>query len=303
MSTPNFGPFLLGGNVFGWTVPRDEAFPVLDAFVEKGGHAIDTADVYSAWIPGNKGGESEEILGAWLKARNNRSKIFLSTKVAKWGEQPGLSAKNITSAVERSLKRLGTDYIDLYFAHEDDAKVEQSEYVRAFDDLVKAGKVRTLGASNFTPERLASARKLQKDGGLATFDVAQDQWSLVERDFEKNLKPLLEREGIVETPYWALASGFLSGKYRPGKKVDSARADGVGKYLARPDAVKLLDVLDTIAGRHGVSVTAVALGWLKQQSVVTVPIVSARTVDQLGPLFETVKLTADELDELSAVTK
>jgi aryl-alcohol dehydrogenase-like predicted oxidoreductase len=207
MTAPSFGPIILGGNVFGWTVSRDSAFALLDAYVDKGGRAIDTADSYPRWVPGNRGGESEEIIGAWLAARRNRDRIVIATKVAKWPEQRGLSAKNIASAVEGSLRRLQTDYIDLYFAHEDDEAVPQAEYLTAFDALVKAGKVRALGASNFTPARLASALAVSRSIGVAAFEVSQDHWNLVERDIERELVPLLERERIVETPFWSLASG------------------------------------------------------------------------------------------------
>ncbi|HET8939344.1 MAG TPA: aldo/keto reductase, partial [Polyangiales bacterium] len=297
------GPFVLGGNVFGWTVQRDEAFRLLDAFVERGGKAIDTADVYSVWAPGATGGDSEKILGEWL-ARGPRSRAQIHTKVAKWPAHPGLSAANIQAAVEGSLKRLKTDYIDLYYAHEDDQKVPQEEYVRAFDALVKAGKVRTLGASNFTAERLTSALSIARSQGLASFQVSQDHYNLVERGFERSLQPVLEREGLVELPYFSLASGFLTGKYRPGKKVDSSRAGGAQKLLDRPRAAPLLKALDEIAAGHKVSVTAVSLAWLKGQRSVAAPVASARTIEQLSDLFEsaTLRLTGDELGALADIT-
>jgi aryl-alcohol dehydrogenase-like predicted oxidoreductase len=299
MTAPAFGSIILGGNVFGWTVSRDEAFQLLDAYVDRGGRAIDTADVYPAWVPGNRGGESEEILGAWLAARKQRDRVIIATKVAKWPAQRGLSASNIAAAVDGSLRRLQTDYIDLYYAHEDDAAVDQAEYVAAFDALVKAGKVRTLGASNFTPARLASALELARAGGMAAFEVSQDHWNLVERGIESELVPVLAREKIVETPFWSLASGFLTGKYRPGAAVDSARSRSASRYLADPANVQLLAELDAIAGAHGVSVAAVALAWLRAQPTVGAPIASARTIAQLDPLFEQVALTGDELGRLS----
>jgi aryl-alcohol dehydrogenase-like predicted oxidoreductase len=301
--TTDFGPFVLGGNVFGWTVQRDEAFRLLDAFVERGGKAIDTADVYSVWAPGATGGDSEKILGEWL-ARGPRSRAQIHTKVAKWPAHPGLSAANIQAAVEGSLKRLKTDYIDLYYAHEDDQKVPQEEYVRAFDALVKAGKVRTLGASNFTAERLTSALSIARSQGLASFQVSQDHYNLVERGFERSLQPVLEREGLVELPYFSLASGFLTGKYRPGKKVDSSRAGGAQKLLDMPRAEPLLKALDEIAAGHTVSVTAVSLAWLKGQRSVAAPVASARTIEQLSDLFEsaTLRLTGDELGALADIT-
>jgi len=301
--TTDFGPFVLGGNVFGWTVQRDAAFRLLDAFVERGGKAIDTADVYSVWAPGATGGDSEKILGEWL-ARGPRSRVQIHTKVAKWPAHPGLSAANIQAAVEGSLKRLKTDYIDLYYAHEDDQKVPQEEYVQAFDALVKAGKVRALGASNFTAERLSSALSIARKQGLASFQVSQDHYNLVERGFERSLQPVLEREGLVELPYWSLASGFLTGKYRPGKKVESSRAGAAQKQLDRPHAAPLLKALDEIAAEHQVSVTAVSLAWLRAQRTVAAPIASARTEEQLGDLFQSanLQLTGDELGTLADIT-
>jgi aryl-alcohol dehydrogenase-like predicted oxidoreductase len=294
-----FGPIILGGNVFGWTVSRDAAFTLLDAYVDKGGRAIDTADAYPAWVPGNRGGESEEIIGAWLAARKQRDRVIIATKVAKWPVQRGLSAKNIEAAIDGSLQRLQTEYVDIYYAHEDDLSVPQAEYLAAFDGLVKAGKVRTLGASNFTPARLASALEVSRSHGLAAFEVSQDHWNLVERGIERELVPLLEREGVVETPFYSLASGFLTGKYRPGAATDSARARAAGKYLADPANVQLLAEVEAIAEAHRVSMAAVALAWLRAQPSVGAPIASARTVAQLDPLFEQVALTADELARLS----
>jgi aryl-alcohol dehydrogenase-like predicted oxidoreductase len=299
MTAPNFGSIILGGNVFGWTVSRDDAFTLLDAYVDRGGRAIDTADSYSAFAPGNHGGESEEILGAWLAARKNRDRVVIATKVAKWSVQRGLSPANIASAIDGSLRRLQTDHLDVYYAHEDDLAVEQADYLAAFDALVKAGKVRTLGASNFTPARLASALEISRARGLAAFEVSQDHWNLVERGIERDLVPLLEREHIAETPFFALASGFLTGKYRPGADVASARARSTSRYLADPANLQLLADLDAIAHGHSVSVAAVALAWLRAQRSVAAPIASARTIDQLAPLFEQVTLSADELGRLS----
>jgi len=305
MTAPNFGSIILGGNVFGWTVSRDDAFTLLDAYLDRGGRAIDTADSYSAWAPGNRGGESEEILGAWLAARKQRDRVILATKVAKWPAQRGLSAKNIAAAIDGSLQRLQTDYVDVYFAHEDDPDVEQAEYLGAFDALVKAGKVRTLGASNFTPARLASALELSRARGLAAFEVSQDHWNLVERGIERELVPLLERERIVETPFWSLASGFLTGKYRPGADVRSARSRSASKYLADPANVQLLADLDAIAHGHGASVTAVSLAWLRAQRCIAAPIASARTVEQLREMLPaaTLELSEQEMDRLSATTR
>lgn len=304
MSVPSVGSVVLGGNVFGWTVEQKEAFAILDAFVDGGGRSIDTADLYPSWAPGRQGGESEEIVGAWMASRKSRDKVVLATKVAKWAKRPGLSRANIRAAIEGSLERLRTDHVDIYYAHEDDERVPQEEYVRAFDDLVKEGKVRTLGASNFRPERLASARAIARQNGLAAFEVSQDHWNLVARGIEQTLVPVLEREGVKELPYFALASGFLTGKYRPGVRVESERAGGVARYLAKPENVSLLGVLDEIAAAHRVTVSAIALAWLRAHPVVLAPIASARTRDQLEALLQagTVTLSRDEVERLSACT-
>jgi aryl-alcohol dehydrogenase-like predicted oxidoreductase len=300
MSSLDFGPLVLGGNTFGWTTDRDESFAVLDAFVEAGGRSIDTADVYSAWIPGNSGGESETIIGEWLARRGHREDVVIGTKVFSFAEHPGLSAANIHAAIDDSLKRLQTDYVDLYYAHRDDDTVAQQEYMAAFDDLVKAGKVREVGASNFSVDRLTMAITIAKDGGLTPFSVVQDKYNLVDRGLGLTL-PVLLSGGIVELPYSALASGFLTGKYRPGVTVDSARAGGASAYLDDPANVALLADLDDIAAAHGVSVTAVSLAWLRQQPAVGAPIASARTLEQLADLVQsfTLDLTQDEMSRLT----
>ena len=301
MSELDFGPLVLGGNTFGWTSNKDESFAVLDAFVAAGGRSIDTADVYSAWVPGNSGGESETIIGEWLKARGHREDVVIGTKVFSLATRPGLSAANIAAAVDDSLKRLQTDYIDLYYAHRDDESVDQIEYITAFDALIKAGKVREVGASNFTVERLTSAITKAKDAGLASFTVAQDHYNLDDRKFEETL-PTLLASGVVELPYAALAGGFLTGKYRPGIPVESARAGSAAGHLSDPKQVSLLSKLDVIAASHGVSVTAVSLAWLRSQTGIGAPIASARTVEQLPELIESFNLglTLNELNELSA---
>jgi aryl-alcohol dehydrogenase-like predicted oxidoreductase len=300
MSALDFGPVILGGNTFGWTSDRDESFAVLDRFVTAGGRSIDTADVYGAWVPGNSGGESEEILGEWLKSRGHRDGVVIATKVFSLASRPGLSAANIHAAVDDSLKRLQTDYLDLYYAHRDDESVSQAEYVVAFDDLVKSGKVREVGASNFTIERLASAISIAKDAGHTPFTVVQDRYNLVERGLEAVLPNLLSL-GVIELPYSALANGFLTGKYRPGIEVESSRAGSASKYLDDPKNVTLLGTLDVIAASHGVTVTAVALAWLRQQTGIGAPIASARTIGQLDDLIQSfdLSLTLAELERLS----
>ena len=297
------GPFVLGGNVFGWSVDGNDADAILDAFVARGGRLIDTADVYPAWAPGRHGGESETIIGRWL-ARGPRDRVQIATKVAKWSTQPGLSPKNIRRAIEGSLRRLGTDHVDLYYAHEDDNGVAQSDYLKAFNDLVTEGKVRSLGASNFRASRLVSALSFQRVNGLTPFTVSQDKYNLVEREIEHALVPILKKEGVIELPFYALASGFLTGKYRPGVKVDSVRAGGVSAYVDDPRNVPLLAVLDEIAAGHKTSVTAVSLAWLRVQPSVGAPIASARTVEQLDALFDgaALQLKPDELAALSSAS-
>jgi len=299
MSALDFGPLVLGGNTFGWTSDRDESLAVLDKFADAGGRSIDTADSYSAWAPGNSGGESETIIGEWLTSRGHRDRVVIATKVFSHPERPGLSPANIRAAVDDSLKRLNTDYLDVYYAHLDDESVPQLDYMTAFDDLVKAGKVRELGASNFSYERLTSAITTATEAGLTPFSVAQDKYSLVHRELEAIL-PKLSRIGVTELPYQTLAAGFLTGKYRPGTAVDSVRAGLASQYLKDPKNVALLGALDAVAASHGVSVTAVALAWLRQQAGVGAPIASARTAGQLDALIESFSLTLTpaELDQL-----
>lgn len=298
----DFGPIVLGGNVFGWTVDKDAGFRLLDAFVDRGGRAIDTADVYPAWVPGRSGGESEELLGAWMKARGNRDQIVLATKVGMWEAQAGLSPANLRAAVEGSLKRLQTDYIDLYYAHRDDEDVAVSDFVETFDALVKEGKVRVLGASNFAPDRLNAALDYAKSNDLAGFQVSQDHYNLVERDIEGTVLPVLAERGMTELPYWSLASGFLTGKYRPGAQVDSARASSAGAYLETSYAEPLLAKLDALAAKHDSSVAAVSLSWLRAQPTVGAPIASARTLEQLPALFDVVALSEEDVAALNAIT-
>ena len=305
MTALDFGPVMLGGNVFGWTADRDASFGVLDAFLDAGGRSIDTADVYSAWVGGNAGGESETIIGEWMASRGVRDRVVVATKVSSLEGRRGLSAANIAAAADDSLRRLRTETIDLYFAHRDDESVAQEETMAAFDALVAAGKVREIGASNFSPARLRSAAGVAAAAGLTPYTVAQDRWSLVERDAEIDLVPTVGELGMVEVPYSSLAAGFLTGKYRPGVDVVSHRAHRASAYLDDPRNVDLLDALDDVAAEHGVSVTAVALAWLREQPHVAAPIASARTAEQVGDLMQsaTVSLTRQELELLSAATE
>jgi aryl-alcohol dehydrogenase-like predicted oxidoreductase len=304
MTSLDLGPLVLGGNVFGWTADRDQSHAVLDAFVEGGGRSVDTADAYSQWVPGHSGGESETVIGEWLAARGRRDDVEIHTKVFSKHDRPGLSARNIVLAAEDSLRRLQTDHLDLYYAHRDDPEVEPEEYVVAFDALVHSGKVREVGASNFTSARLTAALDVAAAQGLSGFTVSQDQWNLVERGLEATLLPTLESRGLVELPYAGLAGGFLTGKYRPGADVESVRATSAGRYLGRPGTADLLAALDETAAAHDTAVASVALAWLASRPTVGAPIASARTVEQLPALLAGARLilTSEELARLDAAS-
>jgi aryl-alcohol dehydrogenase (NADP+) len=297
----------LGGNVFGWTADEGASFAVLDAYVAAGGNFIDTADSYSAFAPGNRGGESEAVLGRWFEARGNRDRIVLATKVGRKPDRVGLSAANIRAAAAESLERLQTDYIDLYYAHaDDDPTFPLDETLGAFDALVAEGKVRYIAASNYTPARLTEALRCSDREGLARYAAFQQHYSLVERDqFEGELRDVCELEGLPTIPYWVLASGFLTGKYRPdGTAVDSPRAGGASRYLEDPRALAVLEALDEVAAARGTTVSAVALAWTAAQPTVLAPIASARSVDQLDGLLPAIELelSSDELDRLTTAS-
>lgn len=297
-------PLSLGGNVFGWTADQATSFAVLDGYVDAGGNFVDTADGYSAWVPGNTGGDSERILGQWFEARGNRDDVVLATKVSQHPDFKGLAGDNILRAADASLERLRTDHIDLYYAHFDDQTVPLEETVTALSSLVDAGKVRYIGISNYSPERIEEWFAITEAKGLHRAVALQPHYNLVERDFEEKYRALAERENLGVVPYFALAAGFLTGKYRDGVTVDSARAAGASAYLDdRGRAV--LSALDTVAEAHGASVASVALAWLAAQPTVVAPIASARTLDQLPDLLAsvTLELTADELDALSGASE
>jgi aryl-alcohol dehydrogenase-like predicted oxidoreductase len=294
-------PLALGGNVFGWTANEKESFAVLDAYSAAGGNFIDTADVYSAWAPGNSGGESETILGKWLAQRNQRDRMIIATKVGMHPQLKGLSAKTIRSAAENSLKRLGTDYIDLYYAHVDDERTALEETLGAFDSLIDEGKVRHIAASNYTAPRLAEALAVSDREGFPRYVALQQHYNLVERDkYEGELADLVSREGLSSFPYFALASGFLTGKYRPGAKVESRRAERAGGYL-NDKGVKVLAALDEVAAAHNAAVATIALAWLAAQPTVVAPIASARTPEQLPELLRVadVRLSSADLQALN----
>jgi aryl-alcohol dehydrogenase-like predicted oxidoreductase len=296
-------PLCLGGNVFGWTADRDTSFDVLDAYAAGGGNFVDTADVYMAGAPGNSGGESETIIGEWTAARGNRDDVVIATKLGKLSGLEGLAPDTIRQAADASLERLGTDHIDLYYAHGDDPDTPLAETLGAFGELIEAGKVRHIAASNYSAERLAEALAVAEREGLPRYVALQPEYNLLERDYETDgTRELCEREELACFPYFALASGFLTGKYRPGgDDVDSPRAGGAARYLDdRGEAV--LKALDEIADAHGVHVAAVALAWLRAQPTVLAPIASARDAEQLAPLLESasLELGAGELDALSS---
>lgn len=292
-------PLCLGGNVFGWTADEKESFAVLDAFVEAGGNFIDTADAYSQWKPGNTGGDSELIIGNWMKSRGNRHQLVIATKVAKFSKRPGLSASNIKAAINESLERLHTDHIDIYYAHEDDTKVELLETLTAFNELVKSGKVHDIGASNYTGERLRLAHQISEANGLAKYTALQNHYNLVVREeFESDAGIAARELGIDSFPYFGLARGFLTGKYQPGVKVDSARAESASAFFTDKGWAALRAVTD-IANNRGVSNSAVALAWLRAKN--QTPIASARTVDQLREIMQIVELSEAEIRALDAV--
>ncbi|MFF7161723.1 aldo/keto reductase [Streptomyces sp. NPDC008086] len=295
-------PLSLGGNVFGWTADETQSFAVLDAYTAAGGNFIDTADSYSAWVEGNAGGESETIIGNWLKARGNRDDVVIATKVSQHPDFQGLTAANIKAAADASLRRLGTDHIDLYYTHFDKPEVPVEEIIGALDDLVKAGKVRHIAASNISAQRLEASLAFSDREGLARYVALQPHYNLVSRDtYEGELQNLAEREGLAAVPYFALASGFLTGKYRPGTTVQSPRAEGAAKHAASERGQKVLAALDEIAAAHDAPVATIALSWLAAQPTVTAPIASARTVDQLPALIgvDGLRLTEEEVGRLT----
>jgi aryl-alcohol dehydrogenase-like predicted oxidoreductase len=288
----------LGGNVFGWSTDETQGFEVLDAFVEHGGNFIDTADAYSAWVPGHVGGESETIIGNWMATKGNRASTVIATKVAKLATRPGLSRENIIAACEDSLRRLKTDYIDLYYAHEDDINTPLEETLAAFTELRDAGKIRYAAASNYTGARLREAAAISRANGLIEYSALQNHYNLLERkDYEHDSAPVLNELGISGIPFFGLARGFLTGKYRDGVAIESVRAGGVTQY-ANEEGWALLAKLDQVAAAHNTTVSVIALAWLRQQATVAAPIASARTAQQVSEIMGEVSLTRDELELL-----
>ncbi|MGV1681964.1 aldo/keto reductase [Sphingopyxis sp. NJF-3] len=297
-------PFVLGGNVFGMTADRAASFAVLDRFVERGGGMIDTADVYSAWVPGHKGGESETMMGEWLKASGARDRILIATKVGMM--EGGLKPDRIRAAVQGSLDRLGVDVIDLYFAHKDDPDVPLDEMLGAFGELVDAGTVRAIGASNYSAERLAEALRVSAETGLPRFTVMQPELNLLDRDqYEGALQELCIAEGLGVVTYFSLASGYLSGKYRDaGDLSKSPRGARVQPYMeGRGPAV--LAAMERIAGETGATLPQIALAWVAVQPGVTAPIASATSVEQLDEIMgsEALRLSPEQLAALTGAGK
>ncbi|MER7517058.1 aldo/keto reductase [Streptomyces sp. NPDC126499] len=299
-------PLALGGNVFGWSADEAQSFAVLDAYTAAGGNFVDTADVYSAWAEGNEGGESETVIGRWMASRGNRSDVLVATKVGSHPRFKGLSATTIKGAAEESLRRLGTDYIDLYYTHFDDESVPVEEIVTALDQLVKDGKVRAVAASNISPERLRASLDFAEAEGLARYVALQPHYNLVSRDtYEGPLLDTAERAGLAAVPYFGLAAGFLTGKYRPGADVSSVRAAGAAKHLETERGRKVLAALDAVAEAHDAEVASVALAWLASRPTVVAPLASARTVEQLPALVAStgLRLTDAELATLTEASE
>jgi aryl-alcohol dehydrogenase-like predicted oxidoreductase len=295
-------PLILGGNVFGWTADRDASFAVLDAFVAGGGRMIDTADVYSAWVPGHQGGESESLIGEWLKRRGRRDDVLIATKVGMLGIDggEGLAPDHVAKAVEASLRRLGSGHIDLYYAHRDDEDVDQGAVADAFERLIKAGKVRAVAASNFTRDRLASALAAQT--GKTRYEALQNEYNLLTRDgFEGALQDFCVEQDVPLLPYYGLASGYLTGKYRkPEDLAGKARGGAAEKYM-NGSGPRVLAAMDRVAEETGAELAQIALAWVAAQPGVAAAIASATSVRQVEQLLGAMELSLsrDQLKRLS----
>lgn len=302
-----FRPFVFGGNVFGWTADEKTSFELLDSFVDHGFDFVDTADVYSKWVPGNSGGDSELIIGKWFKQGGKRDKIILATKVGKpmADDKKGLSKAYITKAVEASLKRLQTDYIDLYQSHEDDKNTPLEETLEAFTDLIKQGKVRAIGASNYGADRLREALQVSKDNGFERYESLQPEYNLYDRqDYETQYEALCHENDLGVISYFSLASGFLTGKYRSEDDLNkSQRGGGIKKYL-NGRGFKILAALDKVAGEYNVTPAAVALAWVAARPGITAPIASATSVNQLKEILKgaDLQLNSESLELLTTAS-
>ena len=295
-------PLCLGSNIFGGSANEAQSHLVMDAYRSHGGNFIDTADMYTQWIEGHVGGESESVIGSWMKSRGNRADMVIATKVSKMDRRPGLSAKNIVAACEESLDRLQTDYIDLYYSHSDDETVSLDETLGAYAQLIAEGKVRYIAASNFTPARVRESIKFSEDNNLPSYIAVQDLYNLVDRTtYEAEMAATVAELGISNIPFYGIARGFLTGKYRPGvTEVDSMRPAALVYTTDKNYAV--LSAMDEIAQAHNAPLAAIALGWLRAQPTVSAPIASARTVPQLEEIIQVVELTHDEVSTLSALS-
>lgn len=288
-------PLVLGGNVFGWTADEKTSFAILDAFVAQGGDAIDTADVYSSWVPGHEGGESERVIGAWLKQSGKRNQVVIGTKVGMWAKHLGIKRQTIIEACEDSLKRLGVETIDLYWLHRDDEATQAEEYAAALDELLKAGKIRSFGASNFKPARFAEGVAAAKARGVR-FDAQQPEYNLMNRAIEADLVPLCEREGVSILPYYGLASGYLTGKYRSeADKAKSARGGRMDKYMTGKGPA-VLAALDEVSARQKSTPAQVALAWIMAKLPNGAPIASATSVAQLHELMGAMNVSLSAAD-------
>ena len=303
-STLAITPLMLGGNVLGWTADEATSFAVLDAFVANGGNSLDTADVYSAWAPGHKGGESETVIGKWLKRSGKRNSVVIGTKVGMLAPHTGLKRDSIIAGCEDSLRRLGVETIDLYWLHKDDGKTQPDEYLGALDELVESGKVRAVGASNFAAPRFAEALAESARSGKIRFAAQQPEYNLMRRDIEKDLMPLCAREHVSILPYFGLASGFLTGKYRSAAdKSKSPRGAGMDKYLDAK-GLKVLAALDAVAARQDATCAQIALAWIMAKPAIAAPIASATSVAQVTELMGAlrVRLSAADVAQLDAAS-
>jgi aryl-alcohol dehydrogenase-like predicted oxidoreductase len=296
-------PLCLGSNIFGSNTDEAQSHAVMDAYSSHAGNFIDTADMYNQWVEGHVGGESESVIGSWMRKRNNRQSMVIATKVSKMDARPGLSAKNILAACEESLNRLQTDYIDLYYSHSDDESVSLEETLGAYAQLIAQGKVRYIAASNFTPTRLRESIKFSEDNNIPAYVAVQDLYNLVDRKtYEGEMSQAVADLGITNIPFYGIARGFLTGKYRPGvTEVDSKRAAGAREY-ATDKNYAVLTVMDEVAENNNVSLSAVALAWLRAQPSVSVPIASARTVEQVEEIVQVVELSGEEVKRLNGVS-
>ena len=301
-TTLSVHPLCLGGNVFGWTADESQSFDILNAYSMHGGNFLDTADVYLEWEEGNEGGQSEIIIGNWMKKQGNRNSIVVATKVGKYSKRPGLSAKNIVAACNESLQRLQTDYIDIYFSHLDDEKTPLGETLEAYTKLIDEGKVRYIASSNFSPERLEEAIMVSKENGFASYIGAQNKYNLLDRKiYEDKMEKVITSHQLSNMPFAGLARGFLTGKYRKGVAADSVRIAAAAPYQDEK-GWKTVEALEDIARQYASSTSAIALAWLRAQPGVSVPLASARNVEQLGEIVQVVELSQEDIARLSEIT-